>query len=132
MSELQKIAKLEELLIRYKRIPQFFMLEGELIDVNQTGLDGDTPLHVACMSGNLQDVQLLIECGARVNQQGDMGNTPLHSAITADDPAIIQLLIDHGAEISATNEFGQTPRDLAVITGRSHLLYLFDGNKDSD
>ena len=49
------------------------------IDVNKAGDLGYTPLHVACMKGNMEMVKLLIENGADLFAQSD-GDLPFTTA----------------------------------------------------
>jgi len=41
---------------------------------------GSTPLHFACIGGNLKVVQLLLKKGAAVEARNVLGLTPLHCA----------------------------------------------------
>lgn len=82
-------------------------------DVNQASSDGDRPIHIACVRGNIDDVIALVEGGADVNAAGDLGYTPLHQAASDGNPEIVKVLLRHGADVKARNEFGQTPMDLA-------------------
>jgi len=84
-----------------------------ITDVNQAGSNGDRPLHIACIRGNLDDVVALVEGGADVNASGDLGYAPLHHAAGDGHLEIVNVLLSHGADVNARNEFGQTPIDLA-------------------
>ena len=84
-----------------------------ITDVNQVGSNGDRPLHIACIRGNLEDVVALVEAGADVNAAGDLGCTPLHHAAAGSLYEIAKVLVSHGADVTAKNEFGETPIDLA-------------------
>ncbi len=44
------------------------------MDVNSQNANGESPLHYACLSGNLSIVKLLLKCGARVNIRTEKGN----------------------------------------------------------
>jgi uncharacterized protein len=92
-------------------LPDF--LDRPIQDVNQVGIDGDRPIHVARVRGNFDDVVALIEAGADVNAAGDLGYAPLHLAALRGLLDIVQVLLSHGADVTAKNEFGQTPIDLA-------------------
>jgi uncharacterized protein len=91
-------------------LPDF---DRPLEDVNQVGSNGDRPIHVACIRGNLDDVIALVEAGADVNSAGDLGFTPLHHAASDGHLDIVHVLLRYGADVNARNEFAQTPIDLA-------------------
>ena len=79
---------------------------GKSNDVDQRNFDGDTPLHIAVLRSNYEEVLVLLEAGADPNSKGDMGYTPLHYA---SDPEIFDLLVKYGAKQNIKNEFGKTP-----------------------
>lgn len=89
------------------------MFEGyELANPESPGMDGDTPLHVAAMNGQLCQLTDLLPFVRNINVPGDLGNTPLHCAVLWDRPEIVQLLLSHGADIQRLNDYGDTPIDL--------------------
>lgn len=68
-------------------------------DVNHTGPDGDSPLHIAVKSDFRVLTRLLISHGADVNQKDKSRNTPLWHAVGHHNRAISQLLKKHGAVV---------------------------------
>ena len=113
MSEERTKLTAVEVLRSYTRDSLPFFDNVPITDVNQVGLDGDRPIHVACGRGNLEDVVALVEAGADVNAAGDLGYTPLHVAARQGNREIVNVLLRHGADVNAKNVFGQTPIDLA-------------------
>ena len=97
----------------------------ELKRVLDTGVDPSTPngigqtgLHVCCIWGNHECLQILIEAGADLNAQNTLtGATPLHFA--ADDDTgrgdakgrriCLQLLLDAGADKDIQDSRGRRP-----------------------
>lgn len=61
------------------------------VDVNKAGDLGYTPLHVACMRGNLEMVRLLIDSGAELFAMSE-GETPFSTARLAGHDEICDLL----------------------------------------
>ncbi|KAJ8302572.1 hypothetical protein KUTeg_018968 [Tegillarca granosa] len=61
---------------------------------------GETPLHRACIEGNLKKVKKFIEQGHPVNTRDYCGWTPLHEAANHDFYDIVVILLDHGADIN--------------------------------
>ena len=63
----------------------------------------DRPLSVACETGNLEVVKLLISYGATVEYQEGMGWSPLAATLLhyqPDDVEMVKLLLKNGADIS--------------------------------
>ena len=94
----------------------------ELSDAKSS--NGDTLLHVAIKSGQLEIAILLVNEGkANVQQTDKEGNTPLHLASRAGYVTIVQCLIVEGAaKIEARNHLGFTPLFLACRYGRFEVV----------
>ena len=71
-------------------------------DPNVKNVEERTPLHIACVCGNLDGVKLLIKHGARVNVKDIHCNTPLSLAVKKNDISIVSALV---------SEFGCDPND---------------------
>jgi ankyrin repeat protein len=61
-------------------------------NVNEQDNIGDTPLHIACSSGNQDIVEALMVCGADVNITNDNKQTPAQQAIYHKHEKLIRLL----------------------------------------
>lgn len=126
MSAANKPSRLSaaEVLKRYTEelLPSF--VNAPLTDVNQIGLFGDRPLHVACVRGNLEEIAALIEGGADINSPGELGNTPLHEAVGQGHIEIIRYLLECGADKNARNEMGKAPVDVANLHSQSGISEL--------
>jgi ankyrin repeat protein len=83
--------------------------------------NGDTPLHVACLHGQLAAAQVLIDAGADVNAKNNYGAfTPsdlwgVFSSNNHQDP--VSLLTVHGVD-SKDMKNGYTPLDLCLFASR--------------
>jgi ankyrin repeat protein len=64
-----------------------------------TSLHGQTPLHFACIDGNIDIVKVLLENGVDVNLTNASGQTPLHVACSKGHTDVVQLLIDSGVRV---------------------------------
>ena len=103
-------------------LPEFS--EIELHDVNQVGIFGTRPIHVAASRGSIEEVIALLEGGADVNAVGELGNTPLHDAVGLERAETVKVLLKYGATSAKKNEWGQTPLDMAVLCGRKDIADL--------
>lgn len=75
-------------------------------DINKTGDEQETPLHIALMSHNNDVATYLIELGANVNIKGRRGMTPLYYAHTV---TLIKSLLVSGADPNIRDAEGNTP-----------------------
>ena len=107
---------------KYSGHPEFLGIE--IVDVNQPGAVGDTLLHIAARTGQLNDVIDLLACGADANRAGDMGFTPLHQAAMKGRVEVMKLLLKAGARREIKNEWDQTAVDVAEIGGHSDVVAL--------
>lgn len=97
-----------------------------LTDVNQRGISGDCPLHMACVRGELREVEALLNAGAGVNAPGEMGNTPLHNAAMGGYFPIVSSLLKAGASPEIRNEDGNTARDVAILMKQADVVAVID------
>ena len=78
-----------------------------------------TPLHVAALGGDMDEVKRLVEAGADVNAVSVYQATPLHWAVQGSSvkPDILSYLVEHGADVNAKNTWGVTPLHLTSSFG---------------
>lgn len=81
-------------------------------DVHYRDGDGMTPLHRACVEGNLRIVSKILEKGADPNSRDDDWWTPLHAAASSGGWRICNKLLEAGADPTAVNSDGDLPFDL--------------------
>ncbi|MCB9492879.1 MAG: ankyrin repeat domain-containing protein [Epsilonproteobacteria bacterium] len=74
------------------------LVEAEKADVNARNKFGDTPLHYACLHGDVQVVEYLLEQGAEMNARNCFNETPLDYAIGADMREVMNFLAQKGAK----------------------------------
>ena len=76
-------------------------LQGGVLNIATTH-DGRTPLHVACLEGQLQVIRYLLVKGASPHVIDNHGQTPLHDAIRSANEEAILLLREFGAHLGPT------------------------------
>lgn len=87
--------------------------------------DGDTPLHLACISGYVDVVAALIRMAPHpclFNIQNDEAQTPLHLAVLTAQPKIMRMLLIAGAEPTIRDRHGNTALHLACIAGEEQCV----------
>ncbi len=117
----------DDVLKRYKDedLPDFAGIE--LSDVNQAGVFGDRPIHVAARRGRTDEIAALLDGGADANASGELGNTPLHEAVMQNRIEAAKLLLTRGADPHRKNHFGGTPLDAARVRENRRLVRLLEG-----
>jgi ankyrin repeat protein len=86
------------------------------IDVNETGPQGITAMHLASDKGHPKMLAELIEAGAKVDQPDAIGMRPLHLAANAE---AARLLIAAGAQVHSRMP---SPVYLATMHGRADVV----------
>lgn len=90
----------------------------------QSSVHGARALIKAISSGNVQNVQRLIQSGVNVNVATLSGKTPLMLAAFTGYADIVQLLINAGADIHARDRDGNTAIKIAERKGFSRVKAL--------
>lgn len=100
--------------IRYRdpKMVSPFLKKRALVNLDVT-VRRETVLQIACTSGSLEVVKLLIEAGANVNQVGGNGETPLIAAIRTGADGLVELLLSKGADPNLPKD-GNSPLLLAA------------------
>jgi len=82
--------------------------------------DGMTPLHWACLDGQVEAARiLLLEAGANVEVQDNLGWTALHFAAYKGDLDIVKVLLDAAASLELRETNGAT--SLVIACQEGHL-----------
>ena len=118
-------------------------------DVHMANALGNTCLHMACYSGNLEAAMILVqEYGCDVNQHGEHLDTPLHAAVFQDegvqsreqDLQLVDFLLSANADLNELDDDGCTPVMAAIdealkvfpLMDRGHAARIADRLVRSD
>ncbi|MFC1762992.1 ankyrin repeat domain-containing protein [Planctomycetota bacterium] len=86
---------------------------------------GSPTLFGAVVSGDIEQVKLLIDNGADVDAKNiRRGATPLHLAAIRGSQNVVELLIASGANVNAQDKQGNTPLDLAKRRGNAEIVEI--------
>lgn len=80
---------------------EFLIQNG--VDINATGPDGMTSMHVAVASGDVQLTKRLLTVGADVNRVDAAGATPLSLARALNDPTTASIMAELLRQFGATD-----------------------------
>lgn len=72
----------------------------------------------------LDEIRILLACGARPNESVTQGLRPLHYAVWQKYTSAVQLLLVRGADIDATDECGYSALHLAAEHGNMDIVKL--------
>lgn len=101
-----------------------FLLKQPSLQVEARNVQGESPLMIAALNGQLALARRLIERKAEVNKPGW---TPLHYAATSATPAspdMVRLLLEHHAYIDAESPNRSTPLMMAAHYGLPAVVKL--------
>ncbi|EAX99538.1 hypothetical protein TVAG_241140 [Trichomonas vaginalis G3] len=70
-------------------------------------------MHLATMYGRIDNVDLLLGCGADINAQDNKKFTPLHYAANCNHAEIVQYLINAGCDHQMLNDEGLRAQEIA-------------------
>jgi ankyrin repeat protein len=98
------------------------LLSSKGMDVDLSNKQGETPLMLASINGELPMVKtLILKNKAQIDH---IGWTPLHYACAKGHLDVTSFLIDNGANVNALSLGGTTPLMMAVQSGNELLVKL--------
>lgn len=86
--------------------------------------EGTTPLIGACISGQDELINFLLESGADVNMPDFLGNTPLIAESQAGYAPMVKRFLDKGAQVNHVNNEGNTALYIACFIERVEIVKL--------
>lgn len=97
-----------------------------LSDLDDTLFDGRSALHMACWTGAISNVSLLLDMGCNINaistRTHAYGKTPIFFAATRSREDVMNILLDGGANVLIINNKGQSVYSLACSHFETELI----------
>ena len=94
-------------------------------------INGNTPLHSACIKQDPVLVNLILKNKFNVSVKNDNNDTPLHLACKYGLYDVFELLMEANADVTAKNKDGNTPLNLACMRCHHKIVKaLIDANCD--
>lgn len=97
------------------------LIDWPKTDLNSLSAQGESPLMLSALKGQLDLVEKMIKRGADVNKTGW---TPLHYAASAGQVKVINVLLENHAYIDAESPNGSTPLMMASMYGTAAAVKL--------
>ncbi|WP_421955248.1 ankyrin repeat domain-containing protein [Polaromonas sp.] len=97
------------------------LVDAPKINLNILNRQGESPLMLAALKGQLDLASQMVEKGADVNKTGW---TPLHYAASNSNLPLIKLLLENSAYIDAESPNGTTPLMMASMYGSAEAVKL--------
>ena len=91
-------------------------------EVNFTGLNDYTALHLAANEGHPQVCTVLVRYGGVVDSRNYMERTPLHLACIRGHFSVVEVLMDNGADINARDIDRNTALHYSAEYGHSSIV----------
>lgn len=104
-------------------VKQLLNLDPKLVNVK--GWHGQTPLHRACLTGDNEMVQLILDYGGDPNGLNDFGESPVHYASKRGMPPLLHTLYLHGGKLDILDKKRKSPIHDAAQTGSVYMLQYF-------
>jgi ankyrin repeat protein len=95
-------------------------------DVNEEDSQGNSPLLLACRSGNFEIAEILVGAGANVSTANERGDTPLLVAVGAGRFEMFELLLEAKAHVNVINGGGASALHLAIASGSARSFEMFE------
>jgi ankyrin repeat protein len=93
---------------------------------------GDSVMHIACKSGELDILKYFSEIGVNFDVRNLSQDSPLHFAVHYDHELIVRYLLEKNINVNQQNNQGMSPLHVAVSNGSLHLVKLLVGDGGAD
>jgi hypothetical protein len=116
-------AVLQTLLAEFREMDMFY--DCEIVAPESPCPDGDTPLHVIALDGDLDLLKKILPFVTNIDVAGDCGYTPLHYAIKWRHPEVAKLLLAQGADPERLADYDDSA--IMLMEGRIEFADILRG-----
>jgi ankyrin repeat protein/gamma-glutamyl-gamma-aminobutyrate hydrolase PuuD len=104
------------------------LLDDPNVRMDERNSYGNTLLHIASFSDNIEAFKLLVASGAEIDAANIYGQPPLLYTAFYGQLEAVQLLIKHGANVNSKDNYSQPPIYFAVQQGHIDVVGLLINN----
>lgn len=84
------------------------------LNPHNSTINGLTPLHIACIQGNINAIKFLLEYDVKIDVKSDMGNTPIDEALFYDYFDCMDILLcKESKEFSSSEDMAKFSKTFA-------------------
>ena len=102
------------------------------VDVNHSGDDSLTALHIAAQENHPEVAEVLIDAGADIEVKHNNGRSPLFQASEFGNLRVLKVLVKAGAEVCVADNEGDTCLTLAAYFGHTETVRYLVGLPEVD
>lgn len=102
---------------------------GVSLDIVTSNRSATTPVIMACTSGQIASLHVLLDLGASPSATNRMKQSPANIACTYGYRKLLLLLIRRGADITSSDANGQTPIVMAITFGNYDCVGILLANR---
>lgn len=100
------------------------LINGDKMSINAQDENGETSLHLAVRSNNIDEIRTLIDQGIDLELKDVEGRTALDLAVLQENIECIRILLDHKADPNTINCFGSSPLYFAICLENIQITKL--------
>lgn len=100
------------------------VIEDEYFYINVKNRNGDSPLKLAVINGQLDLVKRIIALNPDLDDVDNDVQTVLMHAAQAEQEEILNFLLESGADIHKRNRFGYTPLLVAIVNSKNNTAKI--------
>ena len=89
---------------------------------HQYDINGNRPLHSACLSGNIEIANALLESGADMEIANIEGDRPIHLAAASDSVELLTCLLGHGTDMTSKGWEGNSALHFAAENSNIEVM----------
>ncbi len=93
-------------------------------DINTADDQGQTGLHHAVNSDQIESLKILLALGANPNIVNGLGSTPLYLAAKKGLNEIAAELVQSNADVDIANGLGETPLQVAIVLSHNYIAQI--------
>ncbi len=97
-----------------------------IYEANEEDSLDNSPLLLACRSGNLEIAEILVVAGANVSAANNRGDAPVLTVVGAGKVELAEMLVSKGADVNVINDDGSSALHLSIPSDNARSFEMFE------